>query len=81
VHLVVMIPPKLKISDYMGRLKGKSALRMFSVFRDLRRRPFWGNHFWVEGYCVATVGLDEEKIRKYVRYHNHPAITPTASTG
>ena len=68
VHLVVMIPPKLSVSDYMGRVKGKSALRLFSVFRDLRRRPYWGNHFWSQGYCVGTVGLDEEKIRKYVKY-------------
>jgi putative transposase len=68
VHLVVMIPPKLSVSDYMGRVKGKSALRVFSVFRDLRRRPYWGNHFWSQGYCVGTVGLDEEKIRKYVKY-------------
>ena len=68
VYLVVLIPPKVRIADYMGRLKGKAAIRLFSVFRDLRRRPYWGNHFWVEGYCVATVGLDEEKIRKYVKY-------------
>jgi Transposase and inactivated derivatives len=64
VHLVVMILPQVRISDYMGRLKGKSAIRLFGAFRDLRRRPYWGNHFWVEGYCVGTVGLDEEKIRK-----------------
>lgn len=43
VHLMVMIPPKLSISDYMGRVIGKSALRLFSVFRDLRRRPYWGS--------------------------------------
>jgi putative transposase len=68
VHLVVLIPPKLSVATYMGRVKGKSALRLFSVFRDLRQRPYWGNHFWSQGYCVGTVGLDEEKIRKYVKY-------------
>ena len=68
VHLVVMIPPKLSVSDYMGRVKGKTALRVFAVFRDLRRQKYWGNHFWAQGYCVGTVGLDEEKIRKYVKY-------------
>ncbi len=52
VHLVVLIPPKVRIADYMGRLKGKTAIRLFSVFRDLRRRPYWGNHFWVEGYVL-----------------------------
>jgi putative transposase len=52
----------------MGCSGGKSALRLFSVFRDLRRRPYWGNHFWSQGYGVGTVGLDEEKRRKYVKY-------------
>jgi putative transposase len=26
-----------------------------------------GKHFWYRGYCVSTVGLDEETIRKYIR--------------
>jgi len=30
--------------------------------------PYWGNHFWAKGYCVDTVGLDSEMIRKYVKY-------------
>jgi putative transposase len=68
VHLIVQIPPKLSIWDYMGRLKGKSAIRVFSAFRDLRQRRYWGNHFWAQGYCVGTVGLDGEMIRKHVKW-------------
>jgi putative transposase len=68
VHLIVQIPPKLSISEYMGRLKGKTAIRVFSVFRDLRQRRYWGNHFWAQGYCVGTVGLDGEMMRKYVKW-------------
>jgi putative transposase len=26
-----------------------------------------GRTFWARGYCVSTVGLDEEKIREYIR--------------
>jgi putative transposase len=37
VHMVALVPPKVSISSYMGRLKGKTAIRMFSAFRDLRR--------------------------------------------
>jgi putative transposase len=68
VHVVVQVPPKLSISDYMGRLKGKSAIRVFSVFRDLRRHRYWGSHFWAQGYCVGTVGLDEGMIGEYVKW-------------
>jgi putative transposase len=68
VHLLVMIPPKLAVSNYVGTVKGRTAIRIFNQFRELKRKPYWGNHFWAKGYCADTVGLDEEKIRKYVKY-------------
>ena len=68
VHLLVMIPPKVSISDYIGTIKGKSATRVFVKFSALRQRPYWGNHFWARGYCLDSIGLDLEKIRKYVKY-------------
>jgi len=68
VHLIVMIPPKVSISDYMGMVKGRTAIRVFKQFPYLRQRPYWGNHFWAPGYCVDTIGLDAEMIRKYVQY-------------
>ena len=68
VHIVVMIPPKLCISDYMGIIKGRTAIRIFNKFRKLKKKPYWGNHFWSRGYCVDTVGLDADKICRYVKY-------------
>jgi len=68
VHLVVMVPPKVAISALMGRLKGQTSMKLFNQFRQLRKKPYWGNHFWAKGYCVDTVGLDADMIRKYVRY-------------
>jgi len=63
VHLVVMIPPKLSVSELLGRLKGQTAMKMFKQFQQLRKKPYWGNHFWAKGYCVDTVGLDADMIR------------------
>ena len=68
VYLIVMIPPKVSISDYMGMIKGRTAIRIFKRFSSLRQRPYWGNHFWSRGYCVDTVGINAEMIRKYVQY-------------
>ena len=67
VHLVVSIPPKNAVSAFMGYLKGKLALRLFQQYESLGRR-YWGRHLWACGYCVSTIGLDEEKIRKYVQW-------------
>ena len=68
VHLLVMIPPKVSVSDYVGTVKGRTAIRVFNKFKQLKERPYWGNHFWARGYCADTVGLDSEMIRKYVKY-------------
>ena len=68
VHLLSLVPPKVSISGYVGTLKGRTAIRIFNKFRKLKEKPYWGNHFWARGYCVDTVGLDEEMIRKYIKY-------------
>jgi len=68
VHLLLMVPPKHALSGVMGMLKGRTAIRVFGKFPQLRRKPYWGNHFWAPGYCVDTVGVNEEMIRRYVRY-------------
>ena len=68
VHLVVSVPPKISISKLMGTLKRKIAIKLFKSYPQLKEKPYWGNHFWARGYFVSTVGIDEEKIRKYVKY-------------
>ena len=68
VHLLAMVPPKVSISNFVGTVKGRTAIRVFNKFRNLKKKPYWGNHFWAKGYCVDTVGIDEEMIRKYVKY-------------
>jgi len=52
----------------MGMLKGKIAIKLFKSFSTLKKKSYWGNHFWSRGYCVSSIGLDENKIRKYVKY-------------
>ncbi len=68
VHLVASIEPSMSVSEAMGILKGKTAIKIFKSYPVLKKKPYWGNHFWSRGYCSSTIGLDEEKIRKYVKY-------------
>ena len=66
VHMCLSIPPKYAVSEVMGTLKGKTAIRMFNKFPELRKR-YWGSHFWSRGYYVNTVGKNEDTIREYIR--------------
>ena len=66
VHLCVSIPPKLSISDFVGYLKGKSALMIFDKHPELGSK--WDRSFWARGYYVATVGnVNEETVKEYIR--------------
>jgi REP-associated tyrosine transposase len=67
MHLVMSIPPKYSVSSVMGFLKGKLSLRLFQRYEKLGKR-YWGRHLWARGYCVSTVGLNEEQIREYVKW-------------
>ena len=65
IHMCLSIPPKYSVAHTVGFLKGKSAVR---IHRDLlKERRMTGLHFWATGYCVSTVGLDEQRIREYIR--------------
>ena len=67
VHLIVWIPPKYSVSQVMGYLKGKLALRLLNRYERLGKQ-YWGRHLWGRGYCVSTIGIDETRIREYVRW-------------
>ena len=66
IHVLLKIPPKYSVAMTMGFLKAKSAIR---IHRGLLRTKgtLFGRAFWARGYCVSTVGLDEEKTRQYIR--------------
>ena len=70
VHLVVRTPPSQSVSDLMGVLKGRRAIRLFAKFPYLRKKKLWGNHFWQRGYFVDSVGANEEIIRRYVKHQD-----------
>ena len=65
IHMCLSVPPKYSIAFVIGFLKGKSAVRIHRNLLKLNRTE--GLHFQSRGYCVSTVGLDEETIRKYIR--------------
>jgi putative transposase len=66
IHMCLSIPPKYSVATIVGYLKGKSAMIIFEQYSRLKKN-FKGHSFWARGYYVSTVGLDEAKIRKYIK--------------
>ena len=66
VHLCVSIPPKLSVSEFVGYLKGKSALMIFDKHPEIGSK--WDRSFWARGYYVSTVGnITEDAIKRYIQ--------------
>jgi putative transposase len=66
VLLVLSIPPKYAVSEMIGTIKGRVAIRVFKHMPEIRER-YWGRRFWSRGYFVGTIGVDEAIIRQYVQ--------------
>jgi len=79
IHMLLRIPPKISVSQFMGYLKGKSALMIFENHANLKYK-YGQRTFWARGYYVSTVGLNKTTIKKYIReQENEDMITDKRS--
>lgn len=73
IHLVISIPPKVSVSELVGTLKGKLAIKLFKNYPQLKKKPYWGNHFWARGILLTRLAsmnrtAEADHIRRYVKY-------------
>ena len=68
VHIVVSFPPKYSIAQVVQIIKQNTGRALKDKFEFLRKSYYGRGGIWSSGYLVSTVGLDEETIRRYVRY-------------
>ena len=66
IHMLIKIPLTLNISQFMGYLKGKSALMIFDNHANLKYK-YGQRRFWAKGYYISTVGLNKQTVKKYIQ--------------
>ena len=64
--MLVEIPLKIRISGFMGYLKGKSSTMLYEQFGELKYK-YRNREFWCRGYYVDTVGKNETRIAEYIK--------------
>ena len=67
VHMLVEIPPKYSVSQFMGYLKGKSSLMIYEKWGNMKYK-YRNREFWCRGYYVDTVGKNTKKIQEYIAH-------------
>ena len=66
IHMLLSVPPKYSIAMTIGYLKSKSAIRIHRRLLKMKG-TLYGRAFWARGYCVSTVGFDEQQIKEYIK--------------
>ena len=66
IHMLVVIPPKMSVSGFVGYLKGKSSQMIYEKWANARFK-YRNRAFWCRGYYVDTVGKNAKKIEEYIR--------------
>ena len=64
--MLIEIPPKISVSNFMGFLKGKSSLMIYEKWGNTKFK-YRNREFWCRGYYVHTVGKDAKKIKEYLQ--------------
>jgi putative transposase len=66
IHLLLSIPPKMRVSDVVRRIKSTTGRLLKRKF-EYMRKAYWGvDGIWSDGYFVSTVGLNEEIIKRCI---------------
>jgi putative transposase len=76
IHLQIEIPPNLTIAAVVQKLKIESSIRIKQRFKFVREIYIDGSIRSV-GYFVSTIGLDEERIKRYIAYQGKKDLPQT----
>ena len=52
IHMLVRMPPRLSVAQFMGYLKGKRTLMIFDRHTNLKYK-YGSRHFWCRGYYFS----------------------------
>ena len=66
IHMLVSIPPKYSVSEFMGYLKGKSSIMIYNKWGNMKYK-YRNRAFWCRGYYVDTVGKNTKAITEYIQ--------------
>ena len=67
VHLFISAPPKIAPLTIASTIKSITAVAIFTKFKGLKRRYFWGSGLWSDGCYYGSAGtVSSETIKKCI---------------
>ncbi len=78
VHLQIEIPPDIAIADAVRSIKARSSLYLRKKFNFIDKIYLEKDGIWSVGYFVSSIGLNEERIKKYIEHQGKQEKPQTA---
>jgi putative transposase len=66
--MVMIIPPRYSVSAVVGKMKGMTSSELRRKFGWMKYRYLRENVVWLSGYFISTIGVERERVLKYVEY-------------
>lgn len=67
VHLQIEIPPNMRVSEVVQKIKWWSSLILKKKFKFIKEM-YLENSIWSVGYFSSTLGINESTVQKYITY-------------
>ena len=67
IHIQIEIPPNITVATVVQKIKIESSVRLKKRFKFIQEMYLDGS-IWSVGYFVSTIGLNEEKIKRYIEW-------------
>ena len=68
VHVVMVIPPRIAVARVVQFMKSRTGKRMKEKFEFMTKAIYGKPGIWSRGYCVSTIGMNEQAILAYVEH-------------
>jgi putative transposase len=68
VHLILTIPPRYAVAKVVEIIKSQSTKVVREKFEWLNKVYYGTPSLWSRGYFVSTIGMNEEMMKRYVKY-------------
>ena len=68
VHVIVFIPPRVSVAAVVKYMKSLTGRKLKEKFEYMRKAIYGRGGIWSRGYCVSSIGLNKERIMRYVEY-------------
>lgn len=66
VHMLVSIPPSLRVSEFIRFLKARSTFMIFDMKPNLKYK-YVNRQFWCKGYYIDTIYRNKKVIEEYIK--------------